>query len=458
MCRDCGALVGAGEPACAQCGAMVDGSAAAAEQLQPGGNSAQRTLHEKDAMRFAWAVLNRPYFFTIIFLIANIFVFLLMWASSGLNGSALWEFSGPVLQAYGAKLNYLIHDNQEWWRFVTPIFIHVSLPHLLINMYSLWMVGPYVEKLYGSAKFVLFWVAAGIMGVVASYLTVRPAMHVSSVGRFLFKAADTPSAGASGALFGLVGVLFVFGIKFRHELPEGFKRAFGTGLLPMIALNLFIGYLGRGFIDNAAHLGGLAAGALLALFVGYKRPHEPARVAVFWHVLQTAALALVIVSFFMVWRHYTGPPPTVDAEALQRIVPANNASDIKAYVEAMNAGQAAFTQRLNKTDVGQMDRAIKQLESVPQIAEKPDAMRNDLKALVVRAREFAALDKSERRTRSAQAKLNKLLLDYDAWEKGFNEWVETEGSKYGLQLEKPGPEPQSSPAAKGSPQSSSNEK
>jgi rhomboid protease GluP len=456
VCRNCGALVGAGEQACAQCGAMLDGTGAA-EQL-PQGGAADRALHETDAMRFAWAVLNRPYFFTIIFLIANIFVFLLMWASSGLNGSALWEFSGPVLQAYGAKLNYLIRDNQEWWRFVTPVFIHVSLPHLLINMYSLWMIGPYVEKLYGSAKFVVFWVAAGIMGVVASYLTVRPAMHVSSVGRFLFKAVDTPSAGASGALFGLVGVLFVFGIKFRHELPEGFKRAFGTGLLPMIGLNLFIGYLGRGFIDNAAHLGGLAAGALLALFVGYKRPHEPARVAVFWHILQTAALAIIVLSFFMVWRHYTGPPPVVDAEALQRIVPPSNAADIMAYIEAMNAGQTAFLEGLNKMDVGQLDRSIKQLESVPSVGEKPDAMRNDLKALVVRAREFAALTQSERRTRNAQANLKKLLADYEAWEKGFNEWVKTDGEKYGLKLSEPSPTPPPSPAAKASPQIPSNGK
>ena len=46
----------------------------------------------------------------------------------------------------------------------------------------------------------------------------------------MFKAIDESFGGTSGALFGLVGVLFVFGIKFRHELPEGFKRAFGTGM------------------------------------------------------------------------------------------------------------------------------------------------------------------------------------------------------------------------------------
>ena len=400
-------------------------------------------------MRFARAVLNRPYFFTIIFLITNIFIFLLMWASSGMSSSVLMEFPGPILQAYGAKLNYLIKYNHEWWRFVTPVFIHVNLVHLLVNMYSLWMVGPYVEKLYGSAKYVVFWVVSGIAGVVASYLTVRPGMHIGSVARFLFKASDNPSAGASGALFGLVGVLFVFGIKFRHELPEGFKRTFGTGLLPMIALNLFIGYLGRGFIDNAAHLGGLASGALLALCVGYKRPHERAGVAVFWHILQVAALALVVLSFLMVWRTYTGPPPVLSAESLRRATQGNGGSNVKAFVEAMNGGQKAFAEGLSNHDTSEIERAIKQLEGVPALDEKPDALRNDLKALLVRAREFASqASEQQNKSRSAQAQLKELLKDYNAWEQRFDEWVKTDGEKYGLKMIE---EPSASPAPEASP-------
>src|SRR2546422_7407649 len=115
----------------------------------------------------------------------------------------------------------------------------------------------------------------GIAGVVASYLTVlKLGTPIGPIARFVFRPNDFPSAGASGALFGLIGVLFVFGIKFRRELPEGFKRAFGTGLLPLIFINLFIGFMGRGFIDNAAHLGGLASGAALALVIDYKRPGE----------------------------------------------------------------------------------------------------------------------------------------------------------------------------------------
>jgi len=133
---------------------------------------------------------------------------------------------------------------------------------------------------------------------------VVPGSHPGPIGSFLIKTTDHPSAGASGALFGLVGVLFVFGIKYRRELPEGFKRAFGTGLLPVIVLNLGIGFLLRGVIDNAAHLGGLLSGAAVASVVSYKRPGTPVSVTIAWRVLQIGALVLVLVCFFMAARHF----------------------------------------------------------------------------------------------------------------------------------------------------------
>ncbi len=296
MCRNCGSIVGGGQQQCAVCGANVRASA--------GGPSKTSAARDNETVRFARAVLDRPYKFTIALLIANIFVFILMWQSSGMSFSVLNFFPYEVLVAYGAKVNFLIREHHQWWRFVTPMFIHVNLLHLMVNMYSLWVVGPYVEKLYGSAKFVVFWIVTGVAAVVASYLTVLPPdVQLGPLGGFLFKTSDPPSAGASGALFGLVGVLFVFGIKFRHELPEGFKRAFGTGLLPMILLNLFIGYVGRGFIDNAAHLGGFVAGAFLALLVDYRRPGERSGMAITWRILQVGCIVLVAVSFIKAAQH-----------------------------------------------------------------------------------------------------------------------------------------------------------
>jgi len=294
ICRNCGALVGAGEASCQMCGAP-------ARQTPP----PALPLHERYALHYARAVLSRPYIFTIVFIITNLFVFMLMWSASGMSSLVLWGgFPEEVLLTFGAKMNYWIQHEHQWWRFVTPIFIHVNLPHILINMYSLWVIGPWVEKLYGSAKFVVFWVATGIAGVTASYLTVIPGSRPGLIGSFLIKAADVPSAGASGALFGLVGVLFVFGIKYRRELPEGFKRAFGTGLLPVILLNLGIGFLARGVIDNAAHMGGLLSGAAFAAVVSYKRPGASTGVTIAWRVVQVAALLLVLICFLMAARHF----------------------------------------------------------------------------------------------------------------------------------------------------------
>jgi membrane associated rhomboid family serine protease len=304
MCRNCGAIVGAGETQCAVCGASSSSQPTpAADQRPP----------DRETIRFARAVLNRPYKFTIVFMVANLFVFLLMWESNEMTSRALWlAFEEPVLIAYGAKVNYLVNaPNYQWWRLIAPMFIHINLLHLLVNMYSLMMVGPFVEKLYGSAKFVVFWVLTGIGGLIASYLTVRPELATGPIARFIFKSQDFPSAGASGALFGLVGVLFVFGIKFRRELPEGFKRAFGTGLLPIIFINLFIGFVGQGFIDNAAHLGGLLSGAVLALGVNYQRPDVRRTITNAWRVLQILALSIVLVGFYKVARNFSGPVPPV---------------------------------------------------------------------------------------------------------------------------------------------------
>jgi rhomboid protease GluP len=382
-----------------------------------------------ETLRFARAVLNRPYKFTVILLVANIFIFILMWQASGLPFGLLTPLPSEVLVPFGAKVNYYIQVRHEWWRFVTPMFLHVNLLHLMVNMYSLWIVGPYVEKLYGSAKFVVFWVLTGVAGVVASYLTVRPGMSVGPVARFIFKTTDDPSAGASGALFGLVGVLFVFGIKFRHELPEGFRRAFGTGLLPMIMLNLFIGYMGRGFIDNAAHLGGLVSGALLALVVDYRRPGERSGIAVTWQLIQIAAIALVAVSFIKTVQHYKDPMPELPAAQTAPVIDRKFVS----YTDAMTESQEAFYLVLKEHDAGKADKAVRALESVPQLDPAADSLREKLKALLIKAK---AVETSEKKPVAASAKnaqqVQELVAEYVAWSKEYNAWLKASGRKYGL--------------------------
>ena len=381
---------------------------------------------DPETRRFIRAVVSRPAPFTFIFLTLCVFLFLLM------KAEGVDENPFGVLTAFGAKRNSLI-DQGEWWRFVTPIFLHggpvIGWIHLLVNMYGLFMLGPYVEKLYGSAKFTVIWVLTGVGGTVASYLTVRPAQGDGLLERFLFRPNDVPSVGASGALFGLIGVLFVFGLKYRHELPEGFKRAFGTGMLPMIAINIFIGYLGSGIIDNAAHLGGLVTGAGLALFIDYKRPGPRGPVAVAWHIAQGLVLALVVVSFGMVVRSYGNPYPNTPA-----------------YIEAINEGQTAFRQGMTDGDRETLDRAITKLRNVPPLDPQADIFREELRALLERQRDLLPAPPTEAPAETDEARaerkrqLEQLGEEFIQWETRSDAWVKAEGARVGLFIAEPTPE------------------
>jgi rhomboid protease GluP len=417
MCRSCGAIVGAGEAKCAVCGAPTAG--------QPPANSRQYPPADKETVRFARAVLNRPYKFTIALLVANVFIFILMWESSASSFAVLQRgFPDAVLIAYGAKVNYLINaPYNQWWRFVTPMFVHIDILHLFMNMFSLLILGPFVEKLYGSAKFVVFWVATGIAGTIGSYLTVRPSLAHGALGSFIFHGADVPSAGASGALFGLVGVLFVFGIKFRHELPEGFKRVFGTGLLPIILINLFIGFIGRSFIGNSAHLAGLFSGAALALFVDYRRPGARASITTIWRVLQVISLAVIVVAGYKVVRNFNRP-------VLARNVPAPNNSRFRDYVSAMTQLQEKVTTVIHNNDLSEVQEVSQRAMQVPV----PDARAGEL-----RSRLLVILANMTNATASATPadgprrppKLDQKLLDeYNQWKKEYEEWLVIASKSY----------------------------
>lgn len=410
MCRSCGAIVGAGESQCAVCGTPT---AVTPEQLR------SHPPADRETIRFARAILNRPNMFTIALLVANLFVFMLMWESSGMTTQVLWSgFSEPVLVAYGAKLNYLINaPNNQWWRFITPMFVHVNLPHVLVNMYSLWMVGPYVEKLYGSAKFLVFWVVTGICGVLGSYLTVRPALATSSLGRFLFKNLDVPSAGASGALFGLVGVLFVFGIKFRHELPEGFKRAFGTGMIPIILINLFIGYVGRGFIDNAAHLGGLLSGAALAAVVEFRRPGERRGVTIAWRILQVAAIAVILVGFYETARNFRHSQQLAAQPVLSE-----QTQVFFTYVAVMEQARAKTEAVFNKRDVNDVGGVAQRALQVRVPDARAAELRQHLLTILSKAAVASASPPAGDGPRLPPPLDQELVDEYKQWNIEYEQW------------------------------------
>lgn len=153
----------------------------------------------------------------------------------------------------GAKDNAFIAAGQ-YWRLLTPVFIHAGLAHLFVNMYSLYVIGPAGEQFFGHVRFLVFYLLCGFAGAIFS-LAFNP----------------SPSVGASGAIFGVLGMLGAFWFVHRTTFgPAGNVQLRQIALVA--ALNLVIG-LSPG-IDFWAHLGGFLTGIALGLLLG---PHYEAQ-------------------------------------------------------------------------------------------------------------------------------------------------------------------------------------
>ncbi|MEP7378769.1 MAG: rhomboid family intramembrane serine protease [Chloroflexota bacterium] len=159
-------------------------------------------------------------------------------------------------------------QNGEYWRLLTVTLVHGGILHLLMNMYALWIVGPLAEALYGRAVYLAMYLIAGVGG---------------SIGSYLFVAA--PSVGASGAIFGLFGLVFA-ATYFHKPLLRAQARAITSQIGILIVLNLVIGFGIGGFaqIDNAAHVGGLLVGGFLGFLIA---PGGAATLASFWQRNET---------------------------------------------------------------------------------------------------------------------------------------------------------------------------
>ncbi|MBX3031414.1 MAG: rhomboid family intramembrane serine protease [Chloroflexi bacterium] len=149
----------------------------------------------------------------------------------------------------------------EYWRLFTVVLVHGGWIHLLLNMYALFLIGPTVEALYGPVRFLGIYLACAAAGSAASYV---------------FSAAPN-SVGASGAIFGLFGVLLVADRVHKPALTRQ-ARNLTMQIGVLIAVNLVIGF-SIPAIDNAAHVGGLIAGCWLGLALV---PRDALTLGSFW--------------------------------------------------------------------------------------------------------------------------------------------------------------------------------
>ncbi len=266
MCPACRALVPRGARRCAHCGESLEGAprpgiGRVLTQLFPGATAA-----------------------TSLILLANGFWFVLMLMAQMRRGepmSLFGSFSGELLVRFGSGLSRPVAELRtggEWWRMVTPIFLHGSLLHFFFNSFLLLQLGPLVEHLYGTRRFWVLYVGSGLAGSAASQWP-----------RFV------NTVGASGAIFGLIGALFVLGLRRGGVLGESMRALLWRLILYSAILSLFFR------LDHLNHLGGFAAGAAFGRLVdpGAATRRSGERL---WDLAAWSAVGLVLVAFGAVAR------------------------------------------------------------------------------------------------------------------------------------------------------------
>lgn len=176
-------------------------------------------------------------FVTITLVALNVLVYLWLTLAGGSTDLT-------VLVTHGAMVPAMIKDGAGWASLFTSMFVHIGFEHLLFNMITLYFIGRLLEQVIGHGRFLLIYLLSGIFANVVS---------------LAFAAPNSISAGASGAIFGIIGVWIMMAEQYRNY---PFLAGMGRQMLIFSALGIVSGMFGTS-IDIFAHLGGLVAGFLL---------------------------------------------------------------------------------------------------------------------------------------------------------------------------------------------------
>lgn len=271
LCPACGTLVGSTSGRCHQCGASLTFSMAAASR------SLSKLLPQTAPV--SYGILGLCCVLYGVSLLATINRTGFEAPSGGLGALfGLGGISGAVLMRMGLSGPF---DLVQPWRFITAIFLHGSLLHIGFNMWVLMDLGPMIEEMYGSARFLFVFIVTGVSGYVLSSFT----------GHF--------SVGASGSLLGLIGLLLALTMG-SHNLN---MRMLRSQLLYWLVYIVVLGLLMPG-IDNYAHIGGFVSGFVLGKIMSDRQPADLLERRRAWALGWTAGLAVVASFAFMLFNYF----------------------------------------------------------------------------------------------------------------------------------------------------------
>ena len=197
--------------------------------------------------------------------------------------TAQGELHPLALLLGGAKVNALVLDG-EVWRLVASVFLHADWTHLAVNGVGALVLAQLADNVFGWARTLVFFLVSGIAGAALSTFV-----------------SPEPSIGASGAVYGLLGAMAAFAIQRRARVPSALRGSLVVSMLIWLAVSVGYGFVGT-TIDNAAHAGGLVAGALMALASGTELPifrTGPLHTSVPWRAAAVACALAVAASAVM---------------------------------------------------------------------------------------------------------------------------------------------------------------
>ncbi len=218
----------------------------------------RRRISPSDLLEFRRALdaATRLVVATPIMIVACVAVF----AAMVISGVPVFQPSSAQLIDWGANDGARVILRHDFWRLAASVFVHGGLIHLVVNMWSLIVIGPLIERIYGPAAFAAIYLSSGIGGALASALI--PPIRVS--------------VGASGAICGILGALTAFLIVNRRTIPPTVLKLLRDNLVGIVAFMVVLGVVVPN-IDHSAHLGGLGTGFVSGLLLGRFWPVVPSR-------------------------------------------------------------------------------------------------------------------------------------------------------------------------------------
>ncbi len=264
MCPNCRAFIKKSDRVCPYCDGPVG----------------PRAIDRRDPGAILGGFIPHAHFTTTMILLINfgLFAATVLYSMRAGNGEAFWGIDGRTLFDFGGKLREAVEQGQ-WWRLVTAGFLHGGILHLLMNSWVLFDLGAQVEEIYGAARLIVFYFLATVCGFLASTWW-----------------SPMLSVGASAGLLGLIGAMIALGM--RHRTPAG---AAIRGLYVRWAVyGLLLGLLPGLHIDNAAHLGGLAAGFACAYLADTPKLVDTWGER-FWRAASYVCIALTAISFLKMY-------------------------------------------------------------------------------------------------------------------------------------------------------------